>query len=769
MNRDIAELAEAIEAARGGDRWRTVTVLTPSQVCGLQTRRQLVRSRGALANVQWRTPTDLLAAGKIPPSQNVQIATAWRNIQEPFAEWLGYLDNAEILTRAFSAMQRLLAEPEMPTDIDERVRLAFQGFCDDLPGLVRPGQNPLPVPPGTVSFRMDPDDRRIATAPGNITDSESIPSVSAVEAHDTFDEISLALRAVREALLDGVPAYRCGIIVPDRAFYGRLTLEMAGRAGLILNGMDLLPAVSPEGRALRKRLPLVEPSSWAALIAGLTEEEDLSQPVRDRLRDWEELHELDVPPAAPLVKVLLTNLLNSKLPGGNQFGDGIFVSTLAGMEGLDFERLFVIGFTDRNFPRRETGNPLLPRSLRRNEDRQMEKAFDRLANRCGQTVVFYSRGDRKTGQPAFASPWLSPRLSTPVQIVASRTALLQKEAPLTREELMIAQSSHRGPSSPSENLMSRSFHRLPSEGLVSVPPSELFPAAGWSPSRLESYLACSRRYYYERSLKLPDLRPDEVGLPPTLRGEIAHRLLQELFQNNIQSLSDPDFRWDELHKAEIRMAIEDHRYGELIGESVGHRRDARQLADEIGRLLDRDSDSRADGRWVPAQFEKSFSLEIEGIPVRGRIDRIDTASGNAKRVIDYKSGKVDKFSEKKEPTNGGRRLQWMIYAEAADPGSTVEATYMSLRGGNDASILYGDDQRKQLYAWVRIAGRMADEGLIPLRPGVECRTCPFTAICPADRVAIAAQQREEATSAYRDFLEQCNDAGSDTDGEDNDE
>ncbi len=769
MNRDIAELAEAIEAARAGDRWRTVTVVTPSQVCGLQTRRQLVRSRGALANVQWRTPADLLAVGKIPPSLNLQIATAWRNIQTPFAEWLGYLDQAEVLSRAFSAIQRLLAEPDLPSDIDDRVRIAFTGFSNDLPGLVRPGENPLQIAPGTVTFRLDPDDRRVATPPYSTGDSDALPSLSAVEAHDTFDEISLALRAVRQAVLDGVPAYRCGIVVPDRGFYGRLTLEMGRTAGLLMNGMDLPTGISPEGRRLRSRMPSNPPGSWTELIPKLTEGADLSQPVRDRLHDWEELEPLEFLPSLPLVRVLLDHLLIAKLPGGNQFGDGIFVSTLAGMEGLDFDRLYVVGFTDRNFPRRETGNPLLPRSLRRNEDRQMERAFDRLAWRSGETAVFYSRGDRKTDQAAFASPWLSARLASPIQKVASRTALLGQEAPLNRQEVLMAESGYRLPISPPERLMARSFDRLPSEGLVSVPPSELFPSAGWSPSRLESYLSCGRRYYYERSLRLPDLRPDEVGLPPIPRGEIAHRILQELFQNHLEALSDPEFRWNELHKLEVKMAIEDHRFGELIGESVGHQRDARQMADEIGRLLDRDSDARAGGAWVPAHFETSFFLEIEGLPVRGRIDRVDTSARGGKRVIDYKSGKVDKFSEKKEPTNGGRRLQWMIYAEATDPGQAVEATYMSLRGGNDATILYGDDQRNQLHAWVRIAGRMAEEGLIPVRPGAECRTCPYTTICPADRAAVAAQQREEATPTYRDFLDLINAAASDTDGDESDE
>ena len=171
---------------------------------------------------------------------------------------------------------------------------------------------------------------------------------------------------------------------------------------------------------------------------------------------------------------------------------------------------------------------------------------------------------------------------------------------------------------------------------------------------------------------------------------------------------------------------------------------------------------------MPKALEAEFLIEIARLPVRGRIDRIDQARDGATRVIDYKSGKVDKFSERKEPTNGGRRLQWMIYAEATDSQHPVEATYMSLRGGNDATILFGNNERAQLEAWVRVAGRMAEEGLIPVRPGPECRFCPYVAICPSDRKAIAAQQREEATPAYREFLELTTTA-TETDTEETDE
>lgn len=767
MNRDIAVLAEAIEAARAGDPWRTVTVVTPSQVSGLQTRRQLVRSRGALANVRWRTPADLLAAGRVPPSKNLQIATVWREIQVPFAVWLSYLDRAEVLERAFAAIQRLVAEPVVPGDLDERVATAFHAFCDQLPGLVRPTVEPLPIPEATVTFRLNPDEKLIANQ--SETEEVRLPTVFATEAHDTFDEISLALRAVRDAILAGIPAYRCAIVIPDRCFYGRLTLDMGSSAGLVMNGIDLPSAISPASRALRARMNDREFSTWAELISTLTDDPDLSLPLRDRIRDWEELEGAGFTPDAPLVQVLVRQLLAAKLPGGNSFGDGVFVTNLAGMEGLDFDRLFVLGFSDRNFPHGETGNPLLPRSLRRREDRQEERAFDRLALRCLRTDVFYSRGDRKTGQAGFASPWLGARLAEPIQRVASRTALLTAESPLNLEEVLVAQSGRRLPATPPERLMARSFDRLPSEGLVRVPPSELFPTIGWSPSRLESYLGCGRRYYYERALRLPDLRPDEAGLPAQQRGEIAHKILQELFQHHLPDLSDPGFMWDEVHKLEVQKAIEDLQFGDLIGETVGHRRDARQLAEEIGRLLDRDSELRATGGWVPTAFESGFFVEIAGLPVRGRIDRVDHARGGATRVIDYKSGRVDKFSEKKEPTNGGRRLQWMIYADATDPQHPVEATYMSLRGGNDATILFGAFERQQLHAWVRVAGRMAEEGLIPVRPGSECRFCPYTAICPSDRKAIAAQQREEATPAYREFLELTTEAGSDPDAEDADE
>jgi hypothetical protein len=93
---------------------------------------------------------------------------------------------------------------------------------------------------------------------------------------------------------------------------------------------------------------------------------------------------------------------------------------------------------------------------------------------------------------------------------------------------------------------------------------------------------------------------------------------------------------------------------------------------------------RQSGEMVPSRFEAEFGHfdhageeEGGGTPVeiaisrdralrfRGRVDRIDEAADGAFRVIDYKTCRKKKWGARDEPLCGGRRLQLMLYVDAA--------------------------------------------------------------------------------------------------------
>ena len=92
-------------------------------------------------------------------------------------------------------------------------------------------------------------------------------------------------------------------------------------------------------------------------------------------------------------------------------------------------------------------------------------------------------------------------------------------------------------------------------------------------------------------------------------------------------------------------------------------------------------ESRRDGEFEPAELEYAFETEIDGVTVRGRIDRVDTWNGHA-LVRDYKSGKTA-ASYRVDAWETENRLQAPLYMLAAQREQGLEpagAVYVPLAG-----------------------------------------------------------------------------------------
>ena len=745
VNGDIARLGEEIAVRRQSDPWQTVTVLTPTQVSGLQTRRQLVRHWGGLANIRWTTPELAIRPADWPSSIQL-LAETWRAIQGPFATWLAVTDPVELLQTSLSAMNRLRESDELPETLDSRVLAVFRELETRLPSWRRGDAHKA----DGIRFRCD--------------DREPMPN--AVSAHleatfapDGFEEVRIAFADIASAILGGTPAYRIGIVIPD-GFYGAIVNQIATEVGIPTNGFPAQPAyLTDAGRAMAA-VPIVT-SSWLDIINALQTavERDpdaiTRQALADRVAGWEQLSSFEC--AAPLAEALRHQLLHSRLPGGERFGDGVFVGRLDEFAGLDFDELLVVGFTDRAYPPVTAQNVLLPRTFRA-ESKEAEHFFDRLRSRCLRTRVYIPHGDRKRGQAAFASPWLWPRLGDASRDFASRTARYAEFAGLSATDLAVANAVERVPEGPIEARYARSKAGLASEGLVRIDPA-LMPAVerGWSASALEGYLTCPRRYYYQSVVRVPEITEEVEGLPADQRGLIAHAVLHRLFQDHLTELSSPQFAWNVDHEqlAKDWVVADAQSRGFLTTTQI---RDANQLAEELVRFLRDDSVDRAAGGWAPIQTELKFETQIVGIRTRGTVDRVDKSIDSSNlRVIDYKTGQVKKWKAD-DPTDGGRRVQWLLYSEAVQQSngganSPVTALYWSLRDGSGHDLPYGSESRMALEESLVTADEMAAEGLIPVRPSeANCGFCAYRAICPADRDVVWRAQREDSSAAYQRFL-----------------
>jgi DNA helicase-2/ATP-dependent DNA helicase PcrA len=126
--------------------------------------------------------------------------------------------------------------------------------------------------------------------------------------------------------------------------------------------------------------------------------------------------------------------------------------------------------------------------------------------------------------------------------------------------------------------------------------------------------------------------------------------------------------------------------------------------------------------------EKTFQFSVQGMLVKGRIDRLDRIDGPRVAIVDYKTGTP------KTDMDARRSLQLSIYALAARElwGYMPERlVFYNLETADEVSA--SRDERELRAAQERIAevARKMAAGEFEPTPGFHCRSCQFRSMCPA--------------------------------------
>jgi ATP-dependent helicase/nuclease subunit B len=155
-----------------------------------------------------------------------------------------------------------------------------------------------------------------------------------------------------------------------------------------------------------------------------------------------------------------------------------------------------------------------------------------------------------------------------------------------------------------------------------------------SVTSLRAWLECPLRFYLSRVLKMQPVDPAKTELDEFDFGILCHAALEAM--GNAPALRDCT---DAKAIREFLLAALDRdaakRFGrELTLPLVVQLESARQ---RLSRAAEVQAQSRAEG-WVIAFVERAFEIDVGGLTVRGKIDRIDRheATG-AIRVLDYKT------------------------------------------------------------------------------------------------------------------------------------
>ncbi len=322
--------------------------------------------------------------------------------------------------------------------------------------------------------------------------------------------------------------------------------------------------------------------------------------------------------------------------------------------------IFVLGFSDENFPRK-----VLEKNLLNDADRL----------RLNESGVEISRGGR---EQALAEKFLIYRgltearelliLSHPIADAEGRK--ISPSPLLTKLRTILPLTTEKVELDVLQNLGSEIFaagERTLSEETAQklYAPSRKISA---SVTRFEDFNACPFNFFAKYGLNLQERAEYKVQSPDI--GDILHAVMNRFGRD----LKRENRQWSSVTGVELQSRVEKiletitpnvHNRILLSTKTLEHRRERikKVAVESLSRLIELDKVSDFHPQIFETDFHSALSIETCELQLSGRIDRIDL-SGDGKYflIIDYKTGKASISLQK---IFGGLSLQLAIYLGAA--------------------------------------------------------------------------------------------------------
>jgi ATP-dependent DNA helicase UvrD/PcrA len=247
-----------------------------------------------------------------------------------------------------------------------------------------------------------------------------------------------------------------------------------------------------------------------------------------------------------------------------------------------------------------------------------------------------------------------------------------------------------------------------------------------SATALERYKRCPLQFKIERDWKLPGDAPASMQF-----GQVMHGALKEFYDARLGGRA--------LSLAELLDDFRRRMQGAAFDEELQRSLYLQEGEDQLRRFMEDATAIAAD----VLSTERTFTAEIGGVQVKGRIDRIDRLPDGGAAVTDYKTGKP------KDQDDADKSIQLSIYAIAAERSLQQPAARLVLHNLEDGSRVETSRTHAALIEAeeeVRaIAARIADEEF-PAIPGRHCDRCPYFSICPEKEQRLVTIEQKKLVS-----------------------
>jgi putative RecB family exonuclease len=258
---------------------------------------------------------------------------------------------------------------------------------------------------------------------------------------------------------------------------------------------------------------------------------------------------------------------------------------------------------------------------------------------------------------------------------------------------------------------------------VELPPVVL---GSLSPSRAADFKSCPLLYRFRCVDRLP-----EPPSPAATRGTLVHAVLESLFDLPAAERT-LDAARGLLPAAWQRVRAEAPEVEQLFADDVDGNQFAEWIASAAG-LIGNYFELEDPSRLEPESREQLIEVVVDGLRLRGYVDRLDVTPAGDIRVVDYKTG-----STPREAFEAKALFQMKFYALVLWRTRGVVPRQLRLIYLSDTDTLsYAPDpdelvrfERTVLAIWAAIQRAMQTGDFRP-SPSRLCDWCAHKALCPA--------------------------------------
>ena len=286
--------------------------------------------------------------------------------------------------------------------------------------------------------------------------------------------------------------------------------------------------------------------------------------------------------------------------------DGIRVVSYDQASSLETKELFFGGMVEGEFPSKPAIDPIMPEKVKHALGmpyleyylKRQRQYFSRLLN-ISEKPPYFSCPSAEGDKIFLPSPFLNwDQAIRPNELdIFSEEEVLVREGEIrgTEKTAKVLWDSDLDLNRKSLNLINEKLR-----GYLNV-------------TDIDSYRKCPMRFYIERVLKLETDEPPQFEVEARLWGSLAHKVMEQLFKEGDIEIDDIDSRLFQCLEASLKQFPIDEFWGKVAKEIF------QKL---LPKIKEQEQALRMQG-FAPVMVEKKLTADINGLKLKGKIDRID--------------------------------------------------------------------------------------------------------------------------------------------------